>query len=613
MKIFYSILFFLLIWISIKAQKVDSTSSVIKMWSIENSWKGIEKADIDTFPTSFQNYLPYRSNLVGMLGNGGSATFPLTYNLPDEETPFFYIPYKIYYNSDRNIFYNTRKPYTRINFAAGTSKEKGEQYITVLHTQNVTPDLNFSFRANGHNSKGYYLHQENRNNSFRISTNYIKNKYKLHAYYNFEKFRLTENGGILHDDYIIDSIYKPENLNVNLSNAKNTIAFREAYVHQEISLIGKTDSIDSVTVKHTSYLELHHTGSYQWFKKHYTDIPDSSFYNYVYIDSTATNDSSQTETLFQNISLVLTENNPLKTAFLLGVNYDQRSYYFYYSDTLLNSFGIQASVFKHSDSLFSGYFNIEQWLSGYLKGNSKYDGMLSYKLRNFRDIIKISLSAEYWTRHPDYYQNRYYSNNFNWNNNFANSYYSKSTLRFDDSWYNTGFSLNFNTVKNYIYFDSLALPKQQNHTIKIMSADIYKNFKIGKHIHFNNRAVIQQSSNDSILRLPMYVGVHSLFYEFLVFKKVLKVQLGAEVYFFTKYFAPKYIPATSQFAIQNERQTGNYPFVDAFVNLNWKRARIFVKLEHANYTLVSLDYFMTPHYPVPVRNLKFGISWNFYD
>ncbi len=612
MKYFYSILIFTLIWVNLKAQKIDSSASVIKIWSIENSWVGTKKEVIDTLPTGYQNYMPFRSEFLGMLGNNGSATYPLTFSIPNEETPFFFVPYKIYYNADRNKFYNTRTPYTRIDFAAGTSKEKGEQYVNVLHTQNINPYLNVSLRANGHNSTGYYLHQENRNNSFRISTNYIKDKYKVHAYYNFEKYKLTENGGVLRDDYITDSLYQSENLNVNLNEAKNTIAFREAYIHQEITLIGKTDSIDSVTIKHTSFLELHHTGRYQWFKKHYTD-KIGAFYNSIYIDSLITNDSSHTETIFQNIALVLTENNPLKTAFLIGINYDQRSYYFYYSDTLLNSFGIQASVFRHNDSLFSGYFNVEQWLSGYLKGNSKYDGQLSYKLLIPKDTVILTFNAGYWTKHPDYYQNRYYSNNFKWENDFSNSNYSTTSLMLDDKRFNAGFSIDFNTVKNYIYFDTLALPKQQTNIINIMSGEVYKNFKIGRHICFNNRAIIQQSSNDSLLRLPMYVGVHSLFYQFKIFKKVLKVQLGAEVYYFTKYFAPKYIPATSQFAIQNERQTGDYPFVDAFINLNWKRARIFVKFEHANYNLLLVDYFMSPHYPLPPRNLKFGISWNFYN
>jgi len=611
MKYFYIILFFIFLWINVEAQKADSTAPVLRIWSFENSWNEIQKEQPDTFLTNFQNYLPIRSEFVATLGNSGSATFPLTYNIPDEEIPYFYIPFKIYYNADRHIFYNTRKPYTRINFAAGTSKEKGEQYINILHTQNVNRHLNFSIRANGHNSTGYFLRQENRNNSFRFSTNYMRKKYQLQAYFNIEKFRLTENGGIQHDDYIIDSLYKSDNLNVNLNNAKNTIVFRESFIHQKIALIGKTDTIDSVNIHYKSILELQHIGRFQRFKKLYTDIP-TNFYNNIYIDNTATNDSTNTETFYQNLAIVITENNPLKTAFLLGVNYDYRNYYFYYSDTLLNSFGLQTSIFKVNNTVYSGYLTFEQWLTGYLKGNSRFDGRFAYKYFKTKDTIQAAFTIGYWTRHTDYFENRYYSNNFSWNNDFANSYISTTLLSVNDNRFNFGFSANFYTVKNYVYFDTLFMPKQQNHTIKIMSGIVYKNFKWG-HIHFNNRAIIQQSSNDSILRLPMFVGVHSVYYQFAMFKKVLKVQTGTELFYFTKYFAPTYVPATSLFALQNERQTGDYPYIDVFINLNLKRAGFFVKMEHANYSLMPENYFMTPHYPQTQRVLKFGISWNFYD
>ncbi len=594
-----------------KAQKADSTTQIVKLWSFENAWNGMQKEQADTEITSYQNYLPLRNNFISNLGNSGSATFPLVYSSEDKECPLFYKPFEIYYSADRNVFYNTHKPYTRINFATGTSKDKGEQYINILHTQNVNKYLNFSFRANGHNATGYYLKQENRNNSFRFSSNYLRNKYKLQAYFNIEKFRLVENGGISNDSYIIDSLYKPENLNVRLNNAKNTVVFREGFFHQIISLIGKTDSTDTAKIKYNSIFEIQSTTRYQWFKKLYTDVP-YGYYSNIYIDSTATKDSTQSVTLFQNLSLILTENNPLKTAFLLGLNYDRRNYYYYYSDTILNSYGIQASVYKTNGKRFNGYFTMEQWLNGYLKGNNKVEGKISYGYKHFRDSLQFVLNTGYSTKNVNYFENHYYSNNFKWNNNFVNSAFSSSTFSFNDKFFNAGFSANFYTVKNYVYFDTLALPKQQNHTIKIMSATLYKNFKFG-HFHFNNRAVFQQSSNDSILPLPMFVGVHSFFYQFLIFKKVLNVQFGTEVFYFTKYFAPEYVPATCQFALQNERKTGGYPYIDVFLNFKWKRARIFFKMEHVNYSLMAANYFTTPHYPQTPRVLKFGISWNFYD
>jgi len=85
------------------------------------------------------------------------------------------------------------------------------------------------------------------------------------------------------------------------------------------------------------------------------------------------------------------------------------------------------------------------------------------------------------------------------------------------------------------------------------------------------------------------------------------------VAFNTKYYADGYMPATSQFYIQNEKQTGNYPYIDLFLNIKIKRANIFVKLQHATAGLLDKTYYSIPHYPLQGRAIKFGVCWKFYD
>ena len=60
-------------------------------------------------------------------------------------------------------------------------------------------------------------------------------------------------------------------------------------------------------------------------------------------------------------------------------------------------------------------------------------------------------------------------------------------------------------------------------------------------------------------------------------------------------------------------KAANYPYLDAFVNIRIKRARLFLKLEHANSYFMGYNYFMIPHYPMADMALKFGVSWKFYD
>jgi outer membrane cobalamin receptor len=86
-----------------------------------------------------------------------------------------------------------------------------------------------------------------------------------------------------------------------------------------------------------------------------------------------------------------------------------------------------------------------------------------------------------------------------------------------------------------------------------------------------------------------------------------------DVAFNTKYYADEYMPATSQFYIQNEKQIGNYPYIDLFLNAKIKRANIFVKLQHATEGLLGKTYYSIPNYPLQGRAIKFGVCWKFYD
>jgi hypothetical protein len=73
------------------------------------------------------------------------------------------------------------------------------------------------------------------------------------------------------------------------------------------------------------------------------------------------------------------------------------------------------------------------------------------------------------------------------------------------------------------------------------------------------------------------------------------------------------MPSLTSFYRQAEKKLGNYPFFDAFLNVQLKRVRFYLKLEHVNSGLSDKNYFSVLHYPRNQRNLKFGLSWTFYD
>ena len=116
--------------------------------------------------------------------------------------------------------------------------------------------------------------------------------------------------------------------------------------------------------------------------------------------------------------------------------------------------------------------------------------------------------------------------------------------------------------------------------------------------------------------LPDLSLYSNLYLKFKLAKKVLSVELGADVRYFTKYYAPDYAPAIGQFYLQNPNdriEIGNYPIVNAYVNLHLKHTRIYAMMYHVSEGMGKSNYFLAPHYPLNPMWFKFGLSWNFFN
>jgi hypothetical protein len=119
--------------------------------------------------------------------------------------------------------------------------------------------------------------------------------------------------------------------------------------------------------------------------------------------------------------------------------------------------------------------------------------------------------------------------------------------------------------------------------------------------------------DSSVIRIPNFISENSLYYENDLFKKALRLQVGASLYYTSAYYADAYMPVTDQFYLQDKKKYGNYPFVDVFINARIKTVRIFFKMDHINSGFSGKKYVLTPGYPYPERAFKFGVSWRFFD
>jgi hypothetical protein len=206
--------------------------------------------------------------------------------------------------------------------------------------------------------------------------------------------------------------------------------------------------------------------------------------------------------------------------------------------------------------------------------------------------------------------NYYYSNHFRWANNFKKQYFIINKINFN--YKNLWAGVNLFAIDNFVYFDTEALPAQLGENLQIFQASLRKIFQAG-HWSFDVKAVYQNASGSDGIRVPEWIGDGSVYDTKDLFKKAAILQPGVDVLYNTSYYAYAYMPATRSFYVQNDKEIGNYFYTNVFLNLQIKRARLFLKYYNLASLFGNFNYFTVPSYPMKDGGLRFGVSWMFYN
>lgn len=616
------IIFFLLFVVNpVLSQKVDSLTNVLKIWKLNDKFEKQQVVD-DTSRNMFHVFKPKDKKNISSahLGNMGSANISEIFvkRVDEYNVDFlFRFPYYIFQESIDNIrFYNTRKPYSEI-FYTTASKIKDELTLNFMHTQNVHPRLNFAVDYKLISSKGQYLNQENKLNTFSFNTNYKskKERYSMHAGIVYNKFKLQDNGGLI-DTAGVDL----SSLEANLSNAGTVLYYRNFFISHKYSL-GKLKLInyeDTIFEKVKPYISFGHHLSYKNQYRNYFDVESSGngYYRNYFNNTTETYDSlaySSVTNIFRfttesefvkkfNFSAFASVENSIKQFYNFKeyVFKSQRSYYV--DDKFTGGVSIYPKKIK-----LSAYGNI--YFSGYRIGDFRVN-LAGQKIFNDSTSSKLSFLLRYTSQKPDFYTNTFYSNHYRWENDFDNRQTTQFSLKFELPLRHFEVGASAVLLNNYIYFGSVSEPQQFDQNITILSAHVKKDFHF-RFIHFHNKLIWQKSDKTNVISLPEVAIFHSTYVE-LNYKQVLKTHIGFDVYFTTKYTPYSYNPAIGNFYYENTGETGNYPFGSVFINAKIKnRALLFLKFEHANSGIFQELYYFVNHYPVKERTLRFGVRWFF--
>lgn len=267
-------------------------------------------------------------------------------------------------------------------------------------------------------------------------------------------------------------------------------------------------------------------------------------------------------------------------------------------------------------------------LTGVDAGTLAIDGNVDVNIPFLGDTLQVRGDAFFHRETPSFYYRNYHARNLWWENDLDKTIHTRimGTLSFPKT--RTKLRVAVDEIKNYTYFSQsyditkeglrtgvMVTPMQESGGINLLTAQLEQNFRLGI-LNWENQFTYQHSSKESVLPVPAFNAYTNLYIKFKVVK-VLNVDLGADMRYFTSYEAPDYSPYMGQYTVQgngeNNVKIGNYPIVNVYANVHIKHTRFFVMMSHINAGQGDKNYFFAPHYPMNERVFRIGVSWNFFN
>ena len=637
--------------------EIQSLPPKLYMWRLSETLGNRTIIPADTANLNFQN-----TNLVeGMyghynyLGNLGSPRMSrIFFERRDNEPTIFMEPFSSFFvRPDEVKFTNSNVPFTNLTYYKAGNKVNGEERFKSYFSVNVNKRLAFGFNIDYLYGRGYYQNQSTSNFNAGIFASYIGNKYQMQAVYNNFTMKMNENGGIQDDRYITrpedmaegKKEYESTTIPVKLEQTSNknkdfyvylTHRYRLGFTRETTTVedakspkravandsvpLAKDTIITEEFVPVTSFI---HTMKVERARHKFSSAKETEGqYPNAYFNEVASRDSTTAFSVKNVFGIALLEgfNKYAKAGLTAYISHKFSRYEL--MDTLSRTNFDEQEIFvggelaKRLGKTLHYNVNGEVGIMDKALGQFRVNADLDLNFRLWKDTVNFYARGYVSNTLPSFYMRHYHSNHYYWDNeNMDKEFRTRVEGELNISRWKTNLRAGVENIKNYTYFNQNAMPAQESGNIQVLSATLKQDFRLGI-LHLDNEVTWQKSSNETVLPLPQLSLYHNLYLLAKIAKKVLTVQLGADVRYFTKYNAPAYTPAIQQFYLQaadDQVEIGGYPIVNVYANLHLKRTRIFAMMYHVNAGMGKGNYFLVPHYPINPRLFKIGISWNFYD
>lgn len=617
------------------------------------------KMKVEIPDTSFNKYFydyPFQRKDVNStwLGMAGSPVQSYNYFKRGTGDPADFItPNEPWTFSMSNLdWYNTKTPYTELAYwgtLIGTRSKESDN-IHLFTTQNILPELNFRLSFDRWGGSGMLDREETANKTAVAAVNYLGKRYKAHLGYIHNNVSRQENGGITDDSFIRDTILELREIPINLLNSNSNTRKNSVFLEQQFSipftfindLRARKDSsfvADSSDVNDITTAFIGHTTEFTDYSRKYDDICDDpaskDFYRNTFnYGNFASADSQRVAVLHNKVFMRLQpwSRDAIVSKLDIGIGDYLRNYYSpSREDPLIGSKVTQntAYLYAGAEGQIKKYFQWDAKADYAFAGTDAGDFGIQanarvnmYPFRKDRNS-PLSIGARFETslRSPNYYQQHTFSNHFQWDNQFSKQSVTKIQGDIDIPHWKMNASVGYALVANSVYYDSLSIARQCPDPVSIFTASLRKDIVLGGIVHLDNRILFQLSSNQDVIPVPMLAFNLKYFAEFVAARdrathtqNVLVMQIGVNALYNTKWHSPAWNPNLGVFYNQNKFLYENGPHIDAFVNMQWKRACIFLKFENigGGWPMERKDFFSAAHFVSTKNTFKIGIFWPFY-
>lgn len=572
------------------------------------------------------NYL--RKDIFGLLpfANEGQTYQRLDYGLKKTEAypGFGHSAKQFAYLGPEDIrYYSVATPFTDLYYKS--VMEQG-QNVDAFVTANISPQFNFSVAYKGLRSLGKYINQLSSTGNFRLTASYQTpgKRYLANFHFVSQDMLNQENGGIttITDFESDDPRYKNrERLNVYFRDAESFLRGKRLFLDHSFRVNG-SDVQNNLYITHrfnyeTKFFEfnqptlastLDDASTVQRFGPSYrlSGINDQTHYNRMYNKAGA---------VYEN-----------KTLGRFQFFVEDFRYNYYFDRVLILDDQVNTGLLSDEIQSAGGQYEYRKnnWQAQIMLSNSISDQSLSVidgKIRyEFNERNRISFQYQRMNKLPDHIFNLNQSSyiDYNWANDFRNEKINNVMIKAETQWLSA--SAQISSFRDMLYFSDddpstniqLVSPKQYGDDIKYLSVRVSREFRWWK-LALDNTVLYQQADQEQdILNVPKIVTRNTLYFTDHFFKKALYLQTGVAFNYFTKYHANDYSPILGEFFVQNQKQAGEFPMFDFFLNARIRTARIYFICEHFNSAWTGNNFLTAPNYPYRDFTLRFGMEWNFF-